>query len=81
MSFGEVLNMNAGGMVAFHIIGAYLNKRGGNGAVIPDVAITEAGIKTIWHEYATKGYYAPMAGVKWYAEDIVNYLKTNGIVG
>lgn len=79
-SFGEVLQENAAGMVAFHIIGAYLNKKGGNGAVIPDTAITEDGIKAIWAEYASKGYYEPIAGVKWYATDIKRYLKDNGLV-
>lgn len=81
MTLGEALNVNAAGQVHFHLIGAYLNKKGGNGAVIPDSAITDTGILIMWQEYATKGYYEPVAGVKWYADEIVNYLKTNGIVG
>lgn len=80
MTFGEALNVNAPGQVHFHIIAAYLNKLGGNGAVIPDLVITVAVIQTIWSEYATNGYYAPVAGVKWDAVDIVNYLTSNGIV-
>ena len=79
-TLGEVLLINVSGNVAKHIIAAYLNKLGGNGAVIPDSAITLAGIKNMWAEYATKGFYEPMAGIKWYAQDIVNYLKSNGIV-
>lgn len=81
MTFGEVLHTNASGQVAFHLIGAYLNVLGGNGAVIPLSVITTSGIQTIWAEYVTKGYYEPTAGVKWYADEIVAYLKTNGIVG
>ncbi len=80
MTFGEALSVNAPGQVHFHIIGAYLNKLGGNGAVIPDSAITVDGIKKIWTEYAMVGYYEPTAGVKWYAAEIVNYLISNGIV-
>lgn len=78
-TLGEVLDVKAA-PVSKHLIGAYLNKMGGNGAVISDKAITVLGILTIWSEYATKGYYEPTAGVKWYEAEIVSYLKTNGIV-
>lgn len=81
MTLGEALQVNAPGQVHFHLIGAYLNKMGGNGAVIPDIVMTAQDILGMWQEYASRGYYEPMAGIKWYAEDIVNYLKTNGIVG
>ena len=80
MTLGEVLLINVSGNVAKHIIAAFLNKLGGNGAVIPDSAITLLGIQNIWAEYAQKGYYEPMASVKWYEQDIVNYLISNGIV-
>lgn len=66
--------------VAFHLIGAYLNVKGGNGAVIPSNVMTAQGILDIWAEFTTKGYYEPMAGVKWYAEGIKKYLIENGIV-
>ncbi|HYE71249.1 MAG TPA: hypothetical protein VD932_06985 [Aquabacterium sp.] len=66
--------------VAFHIIGAYLNLMGGNGAVIPSNVLTVAELKIIWDEYRVRGYYEVMAGVKWYAYDIKSYLKSNGIV-
>ncbi|MDR2837214.1 MAG: hypothetical protein LBV49_01385 [Azonexus sp.] len=81
MTLGEALNVNAAGQVHFHLIAAYLNKMGGNGAVIPDAVITAQAILDMWQEYASRGYFEPMAGVKWYAGDIVDYLKTNGIVG
>lgn len=80
-TFGEALNVNASGQVHFHLIAAYLNALGGNGAVIPAHVMTPAGILAIWQEYATKGYYEPSAGIKWYDEDIVEYLLSNGIVG
>lgn len=83
-TFGEVLNEGTGagdGNVAFHVIGAYLNILGGNGAKISNKAMTVDKLKVIWSEYASKGRYEPMAGVpSWDGAAIVNYLKTNGIV-
>lgn len=79
-TLGEALNVNASGQVHFHVIAAYLNKLGGNGAVIPDTVMTVSSILGIWSEYASKGYYQPFAGTKWYATDIVGYLISNGIV-
>ena len=80
MTLGEALNVNASGQVHFHLIGAYLNKMGGNGAVIPDNVLMVHDILNMWHEFATKGFFEPMAGIRWYESEIVGYLKTNGIV-
>lgn len=80
-TLGEAITVNAPGQVHFHLIAAYLNKMGGNGAVIPDNVLTAQDILGMWQEFATKGYYEPMAGVKWYEEEIKAYLKNNGIVG
>lgn len=80
-TFGEALNVNAPGQVHFHLIAAYLNTMGGNGAVIPAHVMTPTGVLAIWSEYAKKGFYEPSAGVKWYADEIIDYLKSNGIVG
>lgn len=80
MTFGEAIRVNAPGQVHFHLIAAYLNKLGGNGAVIPDNVIKVEEILNIWSEYVTKGYFEPMATVKWYGEDIKTYLISNGIV-
>lgn len=79
-TLGEALNVNAGGQVHFHIIGAYLNKMGGNGAIIPDNVMTAQDIRDMWQEYATKGFFEPMAGIKWLEAEIVDYLKSNGLV-
>ncbi len=84
MTLGEVLTIGANqdtDKVAKHLIGAYLNTMGGNGAVIPPNVITEQGVRDIWSEYVSKGYYEPTASVQWGATQIKNYLKTNGIVG
>lgn len=80
-TFGEALQVNGSAQVHFHLIGAYLNAMGGNGAVIPPHVMTPAGLLAIWKEFATKGYYEPTAGVQWYGADIVFYLKDNGMVG
>ena len=84
MTLGEVLTIGANqdtGKVAKHLIGAYLNTMGGNAAFIPANVMTPQGILGIWSEYVAKGFYEPVAGVKWYAEEIKDYLKSNGIVG
>lgn len=101
LSLGQVLLLSPNGSpgdpekVAFHLIGAFLNINGGNGAVIPPHIIDSTVIKNIWTEWDTKGYYEPMAGVRWYADytvvgtsvtvaspsgGIKGYLKSNGIV-
>lgn len=84
LTFGEAINAAGGvgdGNVAFHVIGAYLNILGGNGAQISSQAMTVSRLQAIWSEYASTGFYEPMAGVpKWDGAAIVNYLKTNGIV-
>jgi len=81
MTLGEAMQINSAGQVHLYVIAAYLNKMGGNGAEIPDSVLTTQKILGIWQEYATKGYFEPTAGVSWYADDIINYFKTNGIVG
>ena len=60
--------------VARHIVAALLNAAAGWTPVL-----TIAAIKGIWTEYmntggGTIGYFEPTAGVKWYHDDIVNYL-------
>ena len=60
--------------VARHIVAALLNVMAGWTPVLK-VAV----VKGIWSEYmntggGTAGYFEPTAGVKWYHDDIVNYL-------
>lgn len=54
-----------------HCVAAILNARKGWTPVL-----TEAQVRNMYKEYITKGYFSPTAGVKWYAADIVKYLKT-----
>ena len=54
-----------------HIVAALLNAKKGWTPVL-----TEQGVKDMFNEWASKGYFEPSAGIKWYAADIVTYLKT-----
>lgn len=80
MTLGEVISINMPGQVHFHIIAAYLNKMGGNGANIPDSVITAQQILNIWADYAANGYFQPIAGVTWHEAEIIDYFIKNGIV-
>lgn len=79
MTMQEVLK-DQNGKVPFFILAAYLNVLGNNRAVIPANVLTPSEVLTIWTEWNTKTYYEPMAGIKWYGEDIKNYFFTNGII-
>lgn len=39
----------------------------------------KANLQKMWNEYRTAGYYSPAANVKWYAADIVAYLKKTNL--
>lgn len=83
MTLGEVLTDGARQddyNFAKHMIGAYLNTMGGNGAVIPTNVMTAQQILDIWKSYVLDGYYEVTAGVHWDAVEIIAYLISNGIV-
>lgn len=78
MTMLEVLSLSGSQdpyKVAFHIIGAYLNALNG----YLDSHITPTLIQNIWKSYALNTYYEVVPGTLWHGEDIVNYLKSNGI--
>lgn len=54
-----------------HIVAALLNAQMGWTPVL-----TESQVRGMFNEYASKGYFEPTAGVKWYPADIVTYLKS-----
>jgi hypothetical protein len=54
-----------------HCVAALLNARMGWTPVL-----TEAMVRAMFNDYDSKGYYEPTAGVKWYAPQIVTYLKS-----
>lgn len=81
----DVLNLgpqNDPSKVAFHLIAALLNIRGGNGATIASNVLNEQGVKNMWTAWLGTGRttYPVMAGVNWSGTQLVNYLISNGIV-
>lgn len=56
--------------IGMHMAATYLNIKSHRMNVLD---ITK--LRAIWYAYRSKGYYAPTAGVKWYAADIVSYLR------
>lgn len=54
-----------------HIVSALLNAKKGWTPVL-----TEVQVIGMFNEWNLHGYFEPTAGVKWYAADIVTYLKT-----
>jgi len=57
--------------VGRHIVAALLNAAKGWTPVL-----TVDAVKGIWGQYIQYGYYEPTAGVKWYHEQIVDYLTS-----
>ena len=57
-----------------HIAAALLNARAGLTPVL-----TEGNVLNMWKEWVSKGYFEPMANVKWSSKQIVSYLKTTMI--
>lgn len=60
---------DAGVNMGKFMLAAYLNVVSGRVNFLSIEALQSA-----WNEWSSKGYYAPMAGQKWYASDIVSYL-------
>lgn len=74
----EVVNMGGGPphSVGRHVVAAILNAAKGWTPVL-----TVDAVKAIWGQYintggGTVGYYEPTAGVKWYHDQIVDYLTS-----
>jgi len=55
--------------MAQYMLAAYLNVLSGRVNFL-----TVGSLRTAWSEWVKNGYYSPMAGQKWYADDIVAYL-------
>jgi hypothetical protein len=60
---------DAGLNMGKYMLAAYLNIKSGRVNFLSIEALQAA-----WNEWSSKGYYAPMAGQKWYPGDIVGYL-------
>lgn len=70
----DVMQNSAGGGtydLGNHISAALLNAAMG---WTPTLSVAQ--VINIWSEFTNKGYFEPSAGIKWYADDIVVYLKS-----
>jgi hypothetical protein len=74
MTFLEALDAGGGppNPLARHIVASILNVAIG---WVPAPVLTVASLQGIWHQYITLGYFEPTAGVKWYHDEIVDYLQ------
>ncbi|MDE2598545.1 MAG: hypothetical protein KGL40_02865 [Rhodocyclaceae bacterium] len=63
----DVLESGGGGnrAVARACVAALLNARSGR---TPNTIMTANDVIDIWYQYATKGYFEPVVGVKWYSD-------------
>jgi len=55
-----------------HLVAALLNAEMG----LTNNVLSVQGVKDMWNEYASKGYYEPTAGVQWGPAQIVDYLQS-----
>ena len=69
----DLLNAN-GSVLGRLVVATLLNVQ--YPALIPTSVLTKAKLVGMWNEFAAKGYYEPVAGVKWYEADIKAYLGT-----
>ncbi|MGH8856079.1 MAG: hypothetical protein ACREWI_17585, partial [Telluria sp.] len=53
-----------------HLVTAYLNVKS-----LKINFLTVERLKSIWHDLYTYGYFTPIAGTRWYAKDVANYLQ------
>ncbi len=70
----EVLETGGGGdyELGRHIVAALLNAAEGWTSGV--LSVNQ--VKNIWHEYKTKGYFEPTAGVHWDSAQITDYLQS-----
>jgi hypothetical protein len=40
------------------------------------MVLSSQSVLDIWSSFVTNGYYEPTAGIKWYADSIIAWLKT-----
>jgi hypothetical protein len=55
-----------------HCVAALLNAAKG----WTNNVLTESQVRDMYNDFVNNGFFEPTAGVKWYAQDIVDYLVT-----
>jgi hypothetical protein len=72
MSMLDVIGADSNGTgLGRYIVAALLNARAGRTPILG-----EFGVRSMWNDYVSRGYYEPTGGVQWGAAQIVAYLKT-----
>jgi hypothetical protein len=72
MSMLDVIGADSNGAgLGRYVVAALLNARAGRTPVL-----NEFGVRSIWNDYVSRGFYEPTSGVQWGAAQIVAYLKT-----
>jgi hypothetical protein len=59
--------------LARHVVAAFLNAGKG---YVPPMVLSSQSVLDIWISFVTNGYYEPTAGIKWYPDSIITWLKT-----
>jgi hypothetical protein len=74
----EVLQSSGGGQVALarHIIAGLMNARAGLTPLLSEFAV-----RNMWNEFVSRGYFEPTAGVRWYADEMILYLRSTMSLG
>lgn len=70
----EVMQNGAGG--GTYALGSYISAALLNAAAGLTPVLSVAQVINIWAEFNSSGYFQPSAGIQWYADDIVTYLKS-----
>ena len=72
MSMLDVIGADSSGAgLGRYVVAALLNAKAGRTPVL-----SEFGVRSMWNDYVSRGYYEPTGGVQWGAAQIVAYLKT-----
>lgn len=56
--------------LGMHLVAAYLNYKAGWSPFL-----TDSRLQSMWNELRMNGYFEPTAGVKWTAEEVVQYIQ------
>jgi hypothetical protein len=72
----QVFEGSGGGQVMLgrHILAGLFNARAGLTPLIPEFTV-----RNMWNEFVARGYFEPTAGVRWYPDEIILYIRSTMI--
>jgi hypothetical protein len=71
----EVLSLQGDYSLLRHLVAAFLNASKGLTSFNGSVFLTGPQVVAMWKALQSPGYYTPTPGVKWYGQDVDNYLQ------